>query len=97
VTTRALSLIKPLDRRWVVVPSIPLTTRALSLHKQIISEMFLSKQSIALVITNSKQPKEHTTRSSATTDIARVGGRYTIQGHWCWHPSKARMLFPISE
>ena len=40
--------------------------------------------------------KSRITRSSATAEIARVGGRY-IQGHWFWYWSKAHMWLPISE
>jgi len=41
-----------------------------------------------------------TTRSSATAEIARVGGHYSIQGHsrsLILYQLKARMRFPISE
>jgi len=42
-----------------------------------------------------------TTRSSAVTEIARVGGRYASQGHsrsvMLLYQSKARIRLPISE
>jgi len=67
----------------------------------------LSYSTTALSVSNTNSTREKLkyvpfiTRSSATADIARVGGHYTsfkvIQGHQYWYQPKACMLLHISE